>query len=85
MSRSVQRSQTEHKKDVTNWKIFQRALELVLILCTPGGSQRAIFPGMRHAACATRRSYSCNSEKELGKELDVIGHVHEEYWVLLLL
>ena len=64
--------------------LFQRALGLMLNLWTLEGSQRAICPSMRHTAYATRLSHSCTSVKELGTELDVIGHVDEEHWVFVV-
>ena len=51
----------KQEEDVTNSTTFQRVLELMLNLCTLGGSERVICPGMRHTACATRRSYSYTS------------------------
>ena len=86
MSRSVQKSPTEKKKkDVTSSILFQRSLELMFNLCTLGGSQRAICPGIRPAACATRRTYSYTSEKELGKELDVNVDEEQRVFVVVLL
>ena len=52
--RHVQRSPSEKKAEaVTNSALFQRVLELMLNLCTLGGSQRAVCPGIRHNAYTT--------------------------------
>ena len=51
----------EMTKDVKNAMQFQWVLELMFNFCTLGGSQRAICPGMRYTAYATRRSYSYTS------------------------
>ena len=69
---------------VTNSAPFQRVLELMLKLCTLGGTQRANCPGLRHTAYATRRKDSYTSGWELGGELDVTGHVDEEHWVFVM-
>ena len=59
--------------------LFHQSLKLILNLCTLGGGQRAICPGIRHTAycvmrmpLVARRPYSSTSLQELSKELHVV-------------